>query len=97
MGATMTQTFMHEFVSPINRYWALAVMHGHQVKQVYEYEGRQCYIVSVRRTKSGKRRSWYNALSVHFIDDGSPAMIPAGKFNKVARVAAGELEARTVS
>jgi hypothetical protein len=81
-----TETFVHEFKSPINCYKALAVRHGHLVRPVAVYEGRQCYVtgsVRVRGSKAG--HGFHNKLSVHFLDDCSIQMIPAGRFSKAAK------------
>jgi hypothetical protein len=78
------QTFVHEFVSPINRYKALAVRHGLNVYAIVSYEGRQCYVTGSTRVLQ-RGRCYHNRLSVHFLDDGSTQSIPAGRFSSKAK------------
>lgn len=84
---TAMQTFVHEFISPINRYKALAVRQGFVTIPVHIYEDRQCCVLGEIRTRRRKGWGYYNILHVKFVDDGSTAMIPAGKFNKAVKAA----------
>lgn len=79
------ETFVHEFVSPINRYKALCVRAGLNPVPVAIFEGRQCYIATETRTRTGIGRRYFNMLAIHFLDNGEIRRIGAAQFNRAAK------------
>ncbi len=78
------ETFVHEYVSPINRYKAVSVRHGLNTYPVVSYEGRLCYVTNTVRTRRKAGWGFFNVAVVHFLD-GTNDMIPVGKFSKAAK------------
>lgn len=68
-------------------YPALVAVHGFNDYPVCVLDGRQCYVTKTSRVFGGKGRNCHDRYTVHFLDDGSVQTIPAGRFNKSARVA----------
>jgi hypothetical protein len=81
----MPEIFVHEFVSPINRYKAIAVKHGLNVYPVALFEGRQCYATASNRVWGGKGRNYHSRLTVYFLDNGECRSIPAGLWGRKAK------------
>lgn len=73
-------TFVHEYVSPINRYKAVSVRQGFNAHEVFLYDDRECYITQTLRLRN-PYGGWMNKYQVKFLD-GTTAFIPAGKFAK---------------
>ena len=84
----MTRLFIAHHKSPINEYDYLAVDNGsREPPAVCLYEGRQCYISGTVRTRTKKGWSFYNAVVVRFLDDGSTETMGAAQFNRKAKSA----------
>lgn len=82
------ETFIAHYKSPINEYDYLAVRDGsREPPAVYLYDGRQCYISSIVRTRVKQGWSFYNAVVVRFLDDGTADTMGAAQFSRKAKSA----------
>ena len=86
------ETVVHTFPPLIGggeSYQALAVLIGPgDYREVMTFRGRHCFVAGVQRQRSKVGRRFYDAVCVRFLDGGYSQVIPAGEFNKGARLAA---------